>query len=142
MQLLQTELGSILVNTGIGTIPKSAEDMGGFHRQANITSALLKSLKSHSLGPRNIKAVILTDLRFYSAWGCIRFDRAGNVVPVFPKARYIVQEEAVREAVSDNPRTLPVAGYIEKFRDGTLRLRPFDMTSLAAQTQRPLVFSR
>lgn len=99
--LVDTPAEKVLVNTGIGSV---LLDNQRFAHPGLVPSRLLSGLKAHGVAPREIDKVILSDLRFVNAGGCIRFNRAGNIIPVFPRAEYIVQRDAVREALSPYAR--------------------------------------
>jgi glyoxylase-like metal-dependent hydrolase (beta-lactamase superfamily II) len=98
--LLQISGQNILVDTGIGTkdADNDKESLG------LVPSRLLKGLKSVGMRPKDIHAVVLTHLHFDHSGGCTRLDRAGNVVPTFPKAKYYVQEACWDEACNPNER--------------------------------------
>ena len=98
--LLQISGQNILVDTGVGT--KDAEN--DKETLGLVPSRLLKGLKSMGLGPKDINAVVLTHLHFDHTGGCTRLDRAGNIVPTFPKAKYYVQETCWDEACNPNER--------------------------------------
>ena len=67
-------------------------------------SRLLKGLKGVGLTPKDISAVVLSHLHFDHSGGCTRLDRAGNLVPTFPKAKYYVQDACWSEACNPNER--------------------------------------
>ena len=98
--LLQISGQNILVDTGVGTkdADNDKESLG------LVPSRLLKGLKTVGMGPKDIHAVVLTHLHFDHSGGCTRLDRAGNVAPTFPKAKYYVQEACWDEACNPNER--------------------------------------
>lgn len=98
--LLQVSGKNVLVDTGVGPKEndKDKENLG------LVPSRLLKGLKGVGLTPRDINAVILTHLHFDHSGGCTRLDRAGNLVPTFPKATYYVQRECWNDATNPNER--------------------------------------
>jgi len=98
--LFQLSGQNVLVDTGVGSkdADTDKESLG------LVPSRLLKGLKGLGLGPKDINAVVLTHLHFDHSGGCTRLDRAGNVVPTFPKARYYVQEACWDEACHPNER--------------------------------------
>ena len=98
--LLQVNGQNVLVDTGVGSkdIDTDKETLG------LVPSRLLKGLKGLGLGPKDINAVILSHLHFDHSGGCTRLDRAGNVVPSFPKAKYYVQAACWDEACNPNER--------------------------------------
>ena len=91
---------NVLVDTGIGSkeLDTDKETLG------LVPSRLLKGLKNVGLTPKDIDAVILTHLHFDHSGGCTRLDRAGNLVPTFPKAKYYVQGKCWNEACHPNER--------------------------------------
>ncbi|MCH7606755.1 MAG: MBL fold metallo-hydrolase [Chloroflexi bacterium] len=98
--LLQVNGQNILVDTGVGS-----KDADNDKEHLGLgPSRLLKGLKGLGLGPKDIHAVILTHLHFDHSGGCTKLDRAGNLVPTFPKARYYVQEACWNEACHPNER--------------------------------------
>jgi glyoxylase-like metal-dependent hydrolase (beta-lactamase superfamily II) len=98
--LLQICGRNVLVDTGIGTkdIDADREKLG------LVPSRLLKGLKALELTAKDIHAVVLTHLHFDHSGGCTRLDRAGNLAPTFPKAKYYVQESCWDEACNPNER--------------------------------------
>jgi glyoxylase-like metal-dependent hydrolase (beta-lactamase superfamily II) len=98
--LLQVGGKNVLVDTGVGPKEndKDKENLG------LVPSRLLKGLKGVGLTPKEIHAVILTHLHFDHCGGCTRLDRAGNLVPTFPKATYYVQRECWEDAGNPNER--------------------------------------
>ena len=100
--LLQVSGRNILVDTGVGPKDneKDKETLG------LVPSRLLKGLKGFGLTPKDINAVILTHLHFDHSGGCTRLDRAGNLVPTFPKASYYVQRSCWEEACNPNERCI------------------------------------
>ena len=98
--LLQVCGRNVLVDTGVGS--KDAEN--DKENLGLVPSRLLKGLKGLGLTPKDIHAVILSHLHFDHSGGCTRLDRAGNVMPTFPKARYYVQQSCWDEACNPNER--------------------------------------
>ena len=98
--LLQVCGKNVLVDTGVGPKEneKDKETLG------LVPSRLLKGLKGMGLTPRDIHAVILSHLHFDHSGGCTRMDRAGNLVPTFPKATYYVQRACWEDATNPNER--------------------------------------
>lgn len=98
--LIQCGNRNILIDTGVGS-----KDMNGKRELYGLQpSKLSKELKDLGLTPRDIDTVILTNLCFDHVGGCSRMDRAGNLVPTFPKAKFYVQREAWEEALNPNER--------------------------------------
>jgi len=98
--LLQVSGMNVLVDTGVGPKEndKDKENLG------LVPSRLLKGLKGVGLTPKDINAVILSHLHFDHCGGCTRLDRAGNIVPTFPKAQYYVQRVCWEDACNPNER--------------------------------------
>jgi glyoxylase-like metal-dependent hydrolase (beta-lactamase superfamily II) len=98
--LIQTPDTNILVDTGAGfKRPDKLKEIYGLNG-----NKLLKGLRGLGLTARDIDLVILTNLHFDHSGGCTKLDRAGNAVPTFPKARYLVQEASWEEANNPNER--------------------------------------
>lgn len=98
--LLQTGGKNILIDTGIGS-----KDTDGLKESYGLVpSRLIKSLKNLGLSPKDIDMVVLTHLHFDHCGGCTRFDRAGNLIPTFPKATYYVQRNCWEEANQPSER--------------------------------------
>ncbi|MFQ5872887.1 MAG: MBL fold metallo-hydrolase [Dehalococcoidia bacterium] len=103
--LIQSNNHNILVDTGVGRKePDKVKDLYGLS-----TGRLLKGLKDHGLGPRDVHMIILTHLHFDHVGGCTRFNGKGQVVCTFPKAKYLVQKADWDEA--NNPNERNAAGY-------------------------------
>ena len=98
--LLQVCGRNVLVDTGVGSkdADNDKETLG------LVPSRLLKGLKGVGLTPKDINAVVLSHLHFDHSGGCTRLDRAGNIVPTFPKATYYVQAACWDEACNPNER--------------------------------------
>ena len=98
--LIQSNNHNFLVDTGVGKKePDKVKDIYGLS-----AGKLLKGLKNHGLGPRDIDAVILSHLHFDHVGGCTRFNSKGEVVCTFPKAKYMVQRADWEEATHPNER--------------------------------------
>jgi glyoxylase-like metal-dependent hydrolase (beta-lactamase superfamily II) len=98
--LIQVYGKTILVDTGVG-----AKDLDNEKEiYGLVPSRLLKGLKGLGISAKEIDAVILTHLHFDHSGGCTRLDRAGNLVPTFPRAKYYVQRECWEEACNPNER--------------------------------------
>ena len=98
--LIQIGGKTILVDTGVGSkeLAQEKESYG------LVPSKLVKGLKNLGLSPKEVDAVVLTHLHFDHSGGCTRLDRAGNLVPTFPKARYFVQSTCWEDACNPNER--------------------------------------
>jgi glyoxylase-like metal-dependent hydrolase (beta-lactamase superfamily II) len=98
--LLQAGGKNVLVDTGVG----SKDNNGDRDSLGLVPSRLVKGLKNLGLSTKDIHVVILTHLHFDHSGGCTRMDRAGTVVPTFPKARYYVQRTSWEEACQPSVR--------------------------------------
>ena len=98
--LITTPEKNILVDTGAGS-KRTAElkEQYGFNG-----NKLMRSLRTFGLTARDIDIVILTQLHSTHSGGCTKLDRTGDAVPAFPKARYVIQQEAWDGANSHNER--------------------------------------
>ena len=56
------------------------------------------------LTARDIDTVVLTHLHYDHCGGCTKLDRAGKLVPTFPKAEYLVQRTCWEEANDPDER--------------------------------------
>ena len=98
--LIQIAGKIVLVDVGVGAKELDHEK----ETYGLVPSRLVKGLKSLGLSPKEVDAVILTHLHFDHSGGCTRLDRAGNLVPTFPRARYFVQDACWQDACSPNER--------------------------------------
>ena len=98
--LIQISGKTVLVDAGVGS-----KEMD-FERETFglVPSRLMKELRSLGVSPKEIDAVVLTHLHFDHCGGCTRLDRAGNLVPAFPRAKYYVQSVSWNDACSPNER--------------------------------------
>ncbi len=104
--LIKTLHANILVDTGIGTKePEISREFYGY-----TTSRLQRNLRKNNLSPKDIDFVVLTHLHFEKCGGATKLDREGNIIPTFPKAKYLVQRRAWDEAFSPNERVRPSFG--------------------------------
>ncbi len=105
--LIRTPTANILVDSGIGSkSPEITKDIYG-----HSTTKLFRNLRSMGISTRDIDFVVLTHLHFDHCGGATRLDREGNIVPSFPKAKYIVQRKAWEEACNPNERALPIYSH-------------------------------
>jgi len=98
--LIQIGENNILIDAGAGaTEADRVEDwvIG--------PSRLMKALKLCGLGPKDISHIVLTHLHFDHCGGCVHLDRAGELVPRFPKAAYYVQRSCLEDAKNPNERS-------------------------------------
>jgi glyoxylase-like metal-dependent hydrolase (beta-lactamase superfamily II) len=110
--LIQNGDKNILVNTGIGNkYNKRYNEIYSIQHPPY----LISSLAEHNLKSTDIDIVILTHLHFDHCGGNTVYqqDPNGNkIVPTFPEARYIVQEEEWKKAMNPNERTK--ASYLKE----------------------------
>jgi len=87
--LIKTQSAQILVDTGIGTIIPEK-----FLQYLCVDQApgLVQSLKNLGSDPEDIDFVINTHLHFDHCGGNTRKDEEERILPVFPKAKYIIQK--------------------------------------------------
>ena len=98
--LIQTADHNVLIDTGAGS-KRTVEMKADFSLNGN---KLIKGLKSFGLTARDIDIVVLTNLHFDHSGGCTKLDRTGTAIPMFPKARYVVQKSSWEAANSPNDR--------------------------------------
>jgi glyoxylase-like metal-dependent hydrolase (beta-lactamase superfamily II) len=85
--LIRTGKKNVLVETGMGN--KLSERMIKFYSQP---AELLRNLNAAGLAPEDIDIVINTHLHFdHCGWNTTR-DKAGKIVPTFPRAKYYAPE--------------------------------------------------
>jgi glyoxylase-like metal-dependent hydrolase (beta-lactamase superfamily II) len=98
--LVRTPDLNVLIDTGAGS-KRMVELKADYSLNGN---KLAKGLKSFGLTARDIDIVVLTNLRFEHSGGCTKLDRTGAAIPMFPKARYMVQKASWDAANSPNER--------------------------------------
>lgn len=87
--LIKTDSIQILVDTGIGTIiPEKFLQYYG----VNQDPGLVQSLRNMGVTPEEIDFVINTHLHFDHCGGNTLKDETDQVLPVFPKAKYVIQK--------------------------------------------------
>ena len=98
--VIKTEDANILVDTGAGSkrtdLLKETCHING--------NKLIRGLKEVNLTARDIDLVILTHLHFDHCGGCTKLDRSGQAIPIFPKAKYVVQKSCWDGANQPNER--------------------------------------
>ena len=104
--LIKTAHGNVLVDAGIG----SREPDINRTIYGHASSKLVRDLRRQGISVRDIDYVILTHLAFFHSGGATRLDREGNIIPTFPKAKFLVQRRAWEEAFNPNERAAPVYG--------------------------------
>lgn len=98
--LLQVNGKNVLVDTGVGSKDNNRDK----EALGLVPSRMVKGLKAAGMTPKDIHAVILSDLHFDHCGGCTRLDRTGAIVATFPKARYYVQRASWEEAYHPGER--------------------------------------
>ena len=98
--VIQTPTANILVDTGVGN-KRTDELKESHHINGN---KLIRNLKEFDLSARDIDIVVLTHLHFDHSGGCTKLNRTGSAVPIFPRARHLVQKDCWSEAISPNER--------------------------------------
>jgi glyoxylase-like metal-dependent hydrolase (beta-lactamase superfamily II) len=98
--LFQTPGLNMLIDTGAGG-KRMIEMKEDYSLNGN---KLIKGLKALGLTARDIHLVVLTNLHFDHSGGCTKLDRTGTAIPMFPKAKYIVQRSSWEAAQSPNER--------------------------------------
>ena len=91
----------ILVDAGLGD-KQSEKFFSHYSRWGDRT--LVDSLKAEGFSPDDITDVFFTHLHFDHCGGSTRLDRAGNIVPTFPKATYYIQRSCWEDAQNPNER--------------------------------------
>ena len=103
--LIRTGDKTILVDNGIGSKepPKIKKNFG------MRAGRLLRDMKAHGVRPDEIDLVVLTHLHWDHCGGSTRMTRFGEVVPTFPRAKYLVQRASWDAAHPPDERS--AAGY-------------------------------
>ena len=87
--LIETESAKVLVDTGIGSlIPDKFLQYYGVEQDPG----LVQTLRNLGTEPGAIDFVINTHLHFDHCGGNTRKDEEDQIVPVFPKAKYVIQK--------------------------------------------------
>ncbi|MFH1009980.1 MAG: MBL fold metallo-hydrolase [bacterium] len=129
--LLQSGARRILVDTGVGD--KQDEKFARIFHIEHSQASLKKSLSEAGWKPEDITDVILTHLHFDHCGGSTR-RQGGDIVPTFPRARYYVQRQQYKHALTRNERDrasyfpenfepMKAAGQLELL-DGPIELYP------------------
>ncbi len=110
--LIEHADGLVLIDTGAGNKENSKFiDIYGMELQADVPeqnaddTALEAGLRVAGFTPDDVRIVINTHLHFDHAGGNTRRTPAGDVVPTFPRATYIVQAGEYEYATHTNERT-------------------------------------
>lgn len=129
--LVQTAGRNIVVDTGYGhKMPEKQRDILRLSRPKGDLSDGLARL---GLAPGDIDLVIDTHLHADHVSGNTNFDDAGNIVPVFPNAEYVVQQREYEDACRPNERTRATylaENFVPLVESGRMRLLEGD-TELA-----------
>jgi len=99
--LLESDSKKILVDTGMGN--KWEKKYEEIYTIENLDSNLEKSLMQINISSSDITDVILTHLHFDHAGGGVKREN-GKLVPAFANAKYFVQEENYKWALSPSDR--------------------------------------
>ena len=105
--LVEHESGLVLIDTGAGNKEneKFHDIYGVENRGENDSTQLEDGLRQLGYRPPDIALVINSHLHFDHAGGNTARDAKGNIVPTFPKARYVVQRGEYEYATHTNERT-------------------------------------
>ena len=95
---IKTETHNLLIDTGLGSTDISASSIISTPN----ANKLLKNLKRIGISPRDIDIVLLSNLQKDAVGGATRMDRSGRTIPVFPRAKYIVQKSCYDEIAQGN----------------------------------------
>ena len=103
MRCLYVEDGSrrILIDTGMGD---KQDAKFRSHFEPHGPYELLSSLKAEGISAEDITDVFLTHLHFDHCGGALRRDERGEIIPVFPNARYWTNEPHLASALKPNAR--------------------------------------
>ena len=105
--LIESEQGLILVDTGQGD--KITAKARGYLGMTAENERLLRDLRQVGVEPADVDIVLLTHLHGDHAGGATRRrvpdDANSDVIPTFPKARYLVQRQELADASYPNERT-------------------------------------
>ena len=91
---------TVLIDTGCGT-KYTPLDRKFYAMEEG--EPLLEDLAALGVAPADIDTVVLTHLHFDHVGGATRHDRQGQLVPTFPKARYVVSRLEWEDATIGGP---------------------------------------
>ena len=105
--LIEHESGLVLIDSGAGNKEneKFHDIYGVENRGASGLTQLEDGLQQLGVRPKDISLAICTHLHFDHAGGSTTRNADGQVVPTFPKARYVVQAGEYDYATHTNERT-------------------------------------
>ncbi|MFP4322900.1 MAG: MBL fold metallo-hydrolase [Anaerolineales bacterium] len=130
--LVRTGQHTILIDTGFGENKLDARQQR-FWQFSRPRGSLFDALGRLGLGAEDIDIVIDTHLHADHCLGNTRITEAGEVVPSFPRARYVVQRREYEDATQPNERTaatyFPV-NYEPLYAAGKLELLDGETTIL------------
>jgi glyoxylase-like metal-dependent hydrolase (beta-lactamase superfamily II) len=121
--LIQSPENNILVDTGLGKkIDEKFKEMYRVEKESN----LIEGLKKIGLNPEDVDFVINTHLHFDHCGGNTIFSHRDsvakcsgrpwsankNIIPTFPKAKYVIQRQEWQDAINPNERTK--ASYLKE----------------------------
>jgi glyoxylase-like metal-dependent hydrolase (beta-lactamase superfamily II) len=122
--LVETGRKRLLIDTGIGT--KLSDKLRRLLQIADAPAdPLAEGLQALGLSPADIDVVVLSHLHFDHAGGATRHDEAGEAVPVFPNAEYVVHRREWAVASADFPElrdAYPRENFQPLQENGRLRL--------------------
>jgi glyoxylase-like metal-dependent hydrolase (beta-lactamase superfamily II) len=96
--LVETGSERILIDTGYGSKADARQrDFQGLEEG----NPIVRNLDQLGYRPRDITMVLLTHLHFDHAGGCTQPQEGGGLVPVFPRARHLVQRAEWDDAIAD-----------------------------------------
>ncbi len=101
--LVQHGSENIVIDTGMGS--RLSEKQIAMWQLTRPHGDLIAALGRLGVQPDDVNLVIDTHLHADHCAGNIRFDENGDLVPVFPKAEYVVQRREYEDAMRPNERT-------------------------------------
>ena len=105
--LIKTGKNNVLVDAGIGDVlDDKMKKIYGVEGPSQLTA----SLKEAGLAPEDIDTVIFTHLHADHSLGGLKFNDKGEVVKIFPNAKFFAQKFEIEDALNPNERT--VATYL------------------------------
>ncbi|MDD5748664.1 MAG: MBL fold metallo-hydrolase [Actinomycetota bacterium] len=119
--LIETESSKILVEAGMGKRFSEKEREIYALREWDVVGALAEI----GVEPEDIDIVILSHLHFDHAGGATEYDKNKRLVPVFPRARHVIQKSEWEEAI--NPHPLAMNSYR---KEDFLPLKDYELLEL------------